>query len=123
MSSTHRQPPQPHNEVTVTHLSELLPRLVWIFLGPMALMLLLYGIAHVGSGWLTFFDVTFFVVLLVTIGCRWLEQRSRHPATATGEPSTWENFRHYSWATLFLAGTGWVLANVLGNHWFTLPID
>ena len=63
--------------------------------------------------------LVFFVVVAAMVFGRWVEQRSGQGVTMSGELSTWEDFRRYAILVLpLLAIALWIVANVLGNHWF-----
>lgn len=105
------------NEVRVGEVSSgvvLLGRLMWIILGPMLSVFITYGIVT-REGWFTTWDAAFVVVVLM-VGGRWVEQRSGSATTATGEPATVGHFKRYVRVLLPLAAGVWVAANVLGNH-------
>lgn len=103
---------------TITSFRVLLARVTWFFIGPLALFLLVLGIASAGSGWATALDVLFFGFVAVMVWCRWVEQRSGRATTAYGEPATSEDFRRYVLTLLPLAAGAWLVANLLGNHIF-----
>jgi hypothetical protein len=86
--------------------------------GPFILFLILISIVRLGTGWLTALDAAYFVVVAAMILCRWFDQRSGQASTTTGAPATWADFRRYALLLPPLAIGAWVLANVLGNHWF-----
>jgi hypothetical protein len=97
--------------------STLLARLFWIMIGPMILMVLAIQIVTFGNGWLTRFDVAFFVILASLVAARWIEFRTGHPETGTGEPATWSHFRRYTAGVLGFGLAVWAVANLFGNHW------
>ena len=61
-------------------------------------------------------DALFFAVLAVTIGARWIEQRSSHGATTEGKVSTWADFRRYAATLSCFSIAAWIVANVVGNY-------
>ncbi|MHB0957795.1 MAG: hypothetical protein ACYC6N_23640 [Pirellulaceae bacterium] len=102
--------------VVLTSFKVLAAHVVWMFLGPFALVLMLINIVQTGTGWFSAFDATFFVVVAVMLLARWVDQRSGQGLKATGEPSTWEDFRRYALLLPPLAAAAWIVANVIGNH-------
>ena len=90
----------------------LFARLTWMLLGPMALFLLLSSIATRGGGWLTPPDLGYLAVLAVMIGGRWLEYRSGHAQTASGEPATADHFRRYVVGASAVGLAVWVVCAV-----------
>jgi hypothetical protein len=107
-----KQPP------VVTHITPLVARMFWFFVGPMVAILTLLGILFQGSGWLTVLDAVYLTAVVLMVGSRWVEQRSGEAATATGEPSTWAHFRRYATVLVPVALCAWLAANVVGNHIF-----
>lgn len=105
------QEPEP-----VTSGWTLIARVVWMLLGPMALGIIGLRIVSVSTGWLGGLDAGYFVIVAIMIGCRWMELKSGHAMTATGEPATWSDFSRYVVALVPLAVVVWVVVNVLGNH-------
>lgn len=95
----------------------MVSRLFWMLFGPMLLLLLCVYILNSGTGWVTLVDGAFFVVLGAILLARWIEYRSGHALTATGEPATAAHFRRYALGLLLICGAVWVLANLAGNHW------
>jgi hypothetical protein len=110
----------PGDEHAVTSVRVLFVHLIWLFIGPLALLLTLYGIAGTGNGWATTQDAVFFVLIGLMVWCRWLDQRSGQGTTINGEPSTWADFRRYALLTPAVAGAAWIVANVIGNHVLTM---
>ena len=103
-------------EQLVTRFGVLFAHVVWFFLGPLTLLMILFGIVNVGSGWATVLDAVFFLLVVLIIGCRWIDQRSGQGTTDSGEPSTWDDFRRYALFAPIIAGVAWITANVLGNY-------
>jgi len=97
-------------------LTVVIGRLVWMLVGPMVLAAITYNIVTRGVGWLTVWDATYGIVVLLTIAGRWVEMRSGSALTATGEPATIEHFKRYLVILLVVAAVVWVVANALGNH-------
>ena len=44
-------------------LSAILGRFIWLLVGPMALVLMIFANVSQGGGWLTGLDIAFFVIL------------------------------------------------------------
>jgi hypothetical protein len=103
---------------TVSSLPVLMAHFAWYLFGPLFLFLVLLAIVRAGTGWATALDFAFFVGVAATVFCRWLEQRSGQGVTMSGEPATWEDFRRYAIRFPLLATALWIVANMLGNHWF-----
>ena len=110
--------PAAPNGPVVTSFTILAAHFTWFLLGPLLLLVILMSIVRTGTGWLTALDVAFLVVVAAMILGRWVDQRSGQGTTMTGEPLRWEDFRRYAILLPPLAVGLWILANVLGNHWF-----
>ena len=104
------------NERLVTSFGVLFAHVAWFFLGPLVLLMILFGIVNIGSGWATLLDAAFFLLVGIIICCRWIDQRSGQGTTGSGEPSNWDDFRRYALLAPVVAGVAWIAANVFGNH-------
>jgi len=100
----------------LTGIGVILARLMWALFGPFLLVLFAWRIVTLGSGWLTAWDAAFGLIVVLMIAGRWVEQRSGSATTITGEPATVEQCRRYDRILLGVAGSLWVVANVVGNH-------
>ncbi len=107
---------EPTEPITVTSFAVLGSHLFWVVLGPLVLLLLLWGTTASESGWVAALDIAFFVVVASMIFGRWLDQRSGQGTTSAGEQSTWRDFRRYAWSLPIVAASAWIVANLLGNH-------
>lgn len=107
---------EPNDQPVYGNFAGVLTRVTWFLAGPMALFLVLCGIASSGGGWLAVLDVVYFAIVGLIVWCRWLEQRAGRGATIYGEPTTWKDFRRYLAIILPLFFGAWVIANLLGNH-------
>jgi len=97
----------------ITSIGVLAARVVWMLMGPLALLVLAYGIVRAGPGWRTAWDAAFLIVVALMIGARWVEQRSGTATTVTGEPASPVHFRRYVRVLLPVAAAGWIAANLL----------
>jgi hypothetical protein len=91
-------------------------RLMWMFIGPLSLMIIGYQTVAHGDGWLAFRDVVCTITLALIIGGKWLELRSGKAETATGEPATIVHFKRYVMILLPLTAVLWIAAKIVGNH-------
>ena len=110
--------PVTSGEPTVTSMPILLAHATWYLIGPLFLLITLLCIVRAGTGWATVLDVLFFVGVAAMFVARWADQRSGQGTTMSGEPSTWEDFRRYAIRLPLVAIALWIVANMLGNHWF-----
>lgn len=108
--------PIPSPQPQIDSFSDLFLRLTWFLFGPLALLGLTLAIAVAGSGWVTWLDLAFVVVVGLTIASRWIELRKGKAMTGTGEPATRADVRRYSQVMTLVAAGVWVACNVYGNH-------
>ena len=91
-------------------------RLMWMFIGPLSLGIIVYQTIAQGDGWFAFRDVVCTITLALMIGARRLEMRSGTAETAMGEPATMEHFKRYVRVLVPAAAAVWIAAKVVGNH-------
>ncbi len=94
----------------------LLCRLMWMFIGPLSLGIIIYQTISQRDGWFVSRDIVFAIALALTIGARWLEIRRGAGETATGEPATMEHFKRYVAVLFPVAAVLGVAAKIVGNH-------
>lgn len=104
------------SDVPITSLSVLIGRVFWILVGPVFLAFSLYYLATAGTGWLTFADLLYFLILGGMLLGRLVEFRSGNPQTTTGEPATPADLRNYVLALVIGGPILWAVANLIGNH-------
>ena len=100
----------------ISSLSVLGARLTWIIAGPLALLLITWGIVSRANGWFTGLSAAYAVVVGLMVLGRWVESRSGTATTLTGEPASGAYFKRYVMLLLPLTVVVWAAANVLGNH-------
>jgi hypothetical protein len=105
------------NATSSTPLLGMVGRLLWMLVGPLALVLITFDIVAHSNGWLTGVDAAYFGALALMLIGRVLEFAGGNPQTGDGQPATTRHLVRY----LLVAGVGgllvWVLANAIGNHW------
>lgn len=101
---------------STTSTAALFGRLFWMMIGPLSLALTVYYIVTSGTGWRTFADGLYFVILLGMILGKWLEFHGGNPQTSAGDPATPADLRRYVVTLVIVGPLVWVLANVVGNH-------
>jgi hypothetical protein len=99
-----------------TRLLPVFGRLLWMMIGPLALVLTIYSIATSGAGWTTTADILYFIILGGMMLGRWLEFHGGRPETSTGEPATDADLRRYVLTIMAAGPIVWVLANLVGNY-------
>lgn len=100
--------------------SPLLPlfgRLLWLLLGPLALVVTLLAIIQGGNGWLTPPDLTFFAVLAAMMLGRWLEFRAVQATRSGAEITSASELANYLFRLSVGGLTVWAAANLVGNYW------
>jgi hypothetical protein len=111
-----------HNDLYFIEASQrdpllaLLGRWLWFVIGPIVLIVLTAMIIITGTGWLTGYDLAFYVTVALMVLGRWIEVRSGYGRTANCNHATPQHFRRYlvrlvPWAILV-----WTTANYLGNY-------
>lgn len=106
-----KHPPQP--EAEITSLSLLLARMIWVIGGPMVLFVVLATTFTRDGGWFTGMDAFYAIVVVLILACRWIEQRSGHAKTASGEPSSAQNFRNYCIGMIFGSAGAWAVTKLI----------
>jgi len=91
-------------------------RLVWCLFGPMALLVTTVMIAEKGGGWLGVASLLYLAILAITLLARWLDYRTGHSETASGEPTTPGLIRRYYSTIPLIAVIVWGVANVIGQR-------
>jgi hypothetical protein len=94
----------------------MLTMMIWLFVGPLAMVLTLVSITQRGTGWATFHDALFFGLLLTSVAARWIDAVNGDPVISGGDAVDTRGARQY---TMWVVGAGvaaWVVANAIGNH-------
>jgi len=100
--------PADKQPVVVTTVTALVTHVIWFFVGPIAILLMLWALLDTGSPTVSSYDLVFFGLVAMTVGCRWLEQRSGQATTVEGTPATWNDFRAYLIGFPIVALTAWL---------------
>jgi hypothetical protein len=116
MAEHHKQEPM-SDDHAVTSVTILLLHLTWVFLGPIVLFVILYGVVKEGASWITPLDFLYFAIVGLILLARWLDQKSGQSTNSEGEPSTWEDFRHYIRMLPVYALAAWIVSKGVG-HFF-----
>lgn len=98
---------QPH-----TPVSMLIGHLAWLAVGPISLVGAAIAVLSRKGEWFTPFDLAFPLVIILMVGGRYLEQKTGHATTSTGEPSTWENFERYTKKAIPIVIVVWGLSKL-----------
>jgi len=93
----------------------VLPRLVWVALGPVALLMSGATLLMNGGGWLSFSSLAFLVIIPVMVAGRFTEQNSGFGQDSTGAPATWAGFRTYVLIMVPVLIGAWIVLNVIGG--------
>ena len=104
----------PHDQGEISSIGTLAARMTWVLVGPALLLVTAIGIVQV-RGWFTLWDISFLIVLGMTLAARWIEQRSGHGRTASGELATPAQFNHYMLAVCIGGLAVWLAVNVFAN--------
>ena len=90
-----------------------LARLLWIFVGPAVLFLLLIGVATRGGRELGALDLACLLVMLGMLAAHGYEFRQGTALTSTGEPATAADWRRYLIQTPLTVLVLWGLAKLI----------
>lgn len=93
----------------------VLPRLVWVALGPVALLMSGATLLMNGGGWLSLSSLAFLVTIPVMIAGRFIEQNSGFGQDSTGAPATWAGFRSYVLIMVPALVGVWTVLNVISG--------
>jgi hypothetical protein len=99
-----------------TSLLGVLGRLMWMFIGPLTLLVLTFTIVRTGQSWLTGVDIAYLIILGCMLLGRWLEFQGGNPQTATGEPASQAHLRRYLLVASLTGLAVWAAANVVGLY-------
>jgi hypothetical protein len=91
-------------------------RLYWMFLGPMLLLLVAFGITNGRDGWLSPQSLAFVGMFALLLVCRWAEFHAGGATTAEGEPATAAHLRRYLLIATLIGSAVWVAANLVGAY-------
>lgn len=108
----HDRKEQTPTGVEYQSLAGCLPRIVWLGVGNIALILAALMI-YKSAGW-TIADLVFGIVVAVLIGTRYVDIVRYRGTTADGQPATMTHFRRYVIALLGTAMALWVMMRALG---------
>lgn len=108
----HHQKEQAPTPVEYQSLVGCLPRIVWMGLGNMALVVAALAI-HQSTGW-TIADLLFWTVVGLLIGTRYVDIVRYQGLTADGQPATMAHFRRYAIVLLGTAVALWAATRALG---------
>jgi hypothetical protein len=100
-----------------TPVRAALGRVTWMFFGPMLLVVTAAAIAMRGSGFFSFADLFYFLVLGAMLAGRWVEFRGGDPQTATGEPASPQHLRRYLLAASLVGLAVWGTARLSRAFW------
>lgn len=99
-------------QVEYQSLAGCLPRLVWMGVGNIGLIVAALAISK-SAGW-TVADLLFWLVVAGLIGTRYVDIVRCQGMTADGQPATLAHFRRYAIVLLVIALVLWTAARALG---------
>ena len=102
------QAPVPQNSA-----AGVLLRLFWFFIGNVILFLCLTYIFHNRVRGLVLIDLGYWLTVVAMIAARWVDIRSYHGDTATGEPATMTHWRKYTVYLAVGALVVWIIIQLL----------
>lgn len=101
---------------TITSLNAVALRMFWCFFGPAILCFLTLKLVTSPDGWVSASDLVYLVVLVLTIGTRWLSFRKGDRTNVFGEMLTIDRLLYFTVTFASGATLIWILANGIGNH-------
>lgn len=90
-----------------------LVRLFWMFIGNVILFLCLTCIFHNRVRGLALIDLGYWLTVLAMVAVRWVDIRSYHGDTVTGEPATLTHWRKYAVRLVVGALVVWIIIHLL----------
>src|SRR5687768_6843773 len=110
------RPTNGHGVSQPTKMRFLFTLVIWLFIGPVGMLLTLMSIVQRGTGWTTGHDALFFAFLASSIGARWIDYVNGDPVTSGGEGGSPGAARRYTIWVVSLGVVSWIVANLIGNH-------
>jgi len=90
-----------------------LVHLFWMFGGNAILILCVFYIIHNSVRGLTLIDLGYWLTVVAMVATRWVDIRSYHGDTATGEPATFSHWRKYAVRLAIGALVVWIIIHLL----------
>lgn len=109
----HDQKEQAPTQVEYHSLVGCLPRIVWMGVGNIGLVVAVLAVYESTTGW-TIADLLFWGVVGVLIGTRYVDIVRYQGLTADGQPATMAHFRRYAIVLLATAVALWAATRALG---------
>lgn len=98
-----------------TSLLVALARVLWMMIGPIALVMLAFNIALRGGGWFTPMDIAYIAILAAVLGARLLEFQSGAATTTDGRTLSPAALGRYLVVMIAIGAGAWIAANFIGN--------
>jgi hypothetical protein len=104
------------NQKECTSLVVVFDRLLWIAIGPAAMLITASFIVKHGAVWFSLPDLLFIAIIALIIFGRLFELRSGVAFTMDGQPATKENFKGYCIRLISTSACIWATLKVIA--WF-----
>ena len=88
-------------------------RLFWMGMGNIILFFCLTYIFHNRVHGLTLVDLGYWLTVVAMVAVRWVDIRSYHGDTVTGEPATLAHWQKYSVRLVIVALVAWIVIHLL----------
>jgi hypothetical protein len=99
-----------------TKMRYLFTMSVWVFIGPLGMLVTLMKIVERGTGWTTGQDGLFFAFLAAALVARWVDYANGDPVAGGRHGAKPGAAMRYTVLVGSLGALAWVVANVIGNH-------
>lgn len=90
-----------------------LVRLFWMCIGNVILFFCLTYIFHNRVRGLALVDLSYWLTVVVLVAARWVDIRSYHGATVTGEPATLSHWRRYALCLVVGSLIVWIIIHLM----------
>lgn len=87
--------------------------LFWMFGGGAILLLCVFYVFDHSVRGLTLIDLGYWLTVIAMVAARWVDIRTFHGDTATGEPATLSHWRKYSVNLVIVALAVWIIIHLL----------
>lgn len=117
------EPQRPENTQQVpdqtTPVLAVFGRFTWMLLGPFVLVLACLGLFSSNQAFFTHKDIIYWAALGAMLLGRWVEFRTGHALTGTGEPATVAHLRQYLLSATTVGLIVWVGVKLVQQFWLT----
>lgn len=103
------------SDTSINLMGVLFRWMMWCLNGPLILVLLAFHAAIVKDGWFSILDLAFALLLIGTIGLRWIALAHGDQTETTRETTSSAANQRYSFSLLIFGLALWIVPNVIAN--------